>query len=180
MPFKTFNNWLFDGRKDTPIPRPKTNDEGKVVTPDILKYNSPITHTFVIAMFLRNGALNHYLDTYFNNISLRYLSREDIFKFIKKCVIDFKIKKRDVMFYKRRARHMLYEKLRERMPYLKNDDVLLLCDIVENSDNKDAVFDSLGLEIPKKTKLKKTKKLKVKKISLDKFLSEHFSTFDVK
>ena len=85
MPYKLFNSWLFDGKKNSPIPRSE-----KV---DILKYNSPITHTFVISLFLRNGPLNYYLDENFNNIGLRYLTREDLFKFVKKCVIDFKIKK---------------------------------------------------------------------------------------
>lgn len=179
MPFRTFNNWLFDGKKDSPIPRPRKDENGKIVVPDILKYNSPITHTFVISLFLRNGLLNRYLDEHFNNIGVRYLTREEILKFVKKCVMDFKIKKRDIMFYKRRARRMLYEKIRERMPILKNDDVLLLCDIIENSDNKEAIFDSLGLEKPKKSKLKKAKKMKSEKITLDKFLGEHFSMIDV-
>lgn len=179
MPFRTFNNWLFDGKKNSSIPRPRKDETGKVIVPDILKYNSPITHTFIISLFLRNGPLNHYLDEYFNNIGVRYLTREEILKFAKKCVIDFKVKKRDIMFYKRRSRRMLYDKIRERMPILKNDDVSLLCDIIEKSDNKDAIFDSLGLEKPKKSKLKKEKKTKTKKITLDEFLAEHFSMIDV-
>jgi len=179
MPFRTFNNWLFDGKKNSPIPRPRKDDTGKIIVSDILKYNSPITHTFVISLFLRNGPLNHYLDEHFNNIGVRYLTREELLKFTKKCVMDFRIKKRDIMFYKRRARRMLYDNIRERMPLLKNDDVVLLCNIIEESDNKDAIFDSLGLEKPKKSKLKKEKKMKVEKITLNKFLAEHFSTIDV-
>lgn len=178
MPFKTFNNWLFDGRRDTKIPKPKKDDNGKITTPDILKYNSPITHTFVISMFLKHGPLNKYLDTYFNDINLRYLSREELFYFIKRCVRDFRITRRDTTFYPRQPRVLLYEKLREKLPYLKNDDLYLLCDIVEKSDERDTVFDTLGLEKPKKTKLKKQKKIKSEKISLKKLLDEHFSTID--
>jgi len=170
MPFRTFNNWLFDGIKDSPIPKPKNGV-------DILKYNSPITHTFLVAMFLRNGYLNSYLNKYFNDINLRYLSKEELFKFIKKCVIDFRIKKRDIVYYPRRTKQILYEKLREKIPTLKNDDILLLCEIIEKSNNKDAIFESLNLEKPKKRsmKTKKSKKDKTKKISLEDFLSEHFS-----
>lgn len=175
MPFKTFNSWLFDGRKDSPIPKPKTNDKGKVITPDILKYNSPITHTFLTSMFLRNGPLNYYLNKYFNDINLRYLQRDELMKFIKRCVMDFRINKREIVFYPRKARHMLYEKLREKIPLLKNDDISLLCDIIEKSNNKKAIFDSLGLNIPKKKNMKKPKKIKSKKISLKDFLNEHFS-----
>ena len=169
-PFKVFNSWLFDGRKNSPIPKSE-----KV---DILKYNSPITHTYVIALFLRNGLLNHYLDKYFNNISLRYLTREELLKFIKKCVLDFKVKKSDLVFYKRRARRVLYDKLREKMPFLKNDDILLLCDIIENSEIKDAIYDSLDLQKPKKSKLKKARKVESKKTNLKDFIEEHFSMVD--
>ena len=180
MPFKTFNNWLFDGRKDTPIPKPKTNDDGKVIVPDILKYNSPITHTFVLAMFLKHGPLNHYLNEYFNNINVRYLNRDELFLFIKKCVLQFKIQKSQITYYPRRPRVILYEKLRDKMALMKNDDINLLCDIVEASDNKEAVYDSLGMDKPKKTRLKKAKKLKVKKTSAAVFLKHHFSIIKLK
>jgi hypothetical protein len=180
MPFRTFNSWLFDGQKNTPIPKPKTNDDGKVIMPDILKYNSPITHTFVLAMFLKHGPLNYYLNEYFNNMNVRYLSREELFIFIKKCVQQFKIQKSQITFYPRQQKVILYEKLRDRVPLLKNDDIYLLCDLVEKSDNKDAIYDSLGMDMSKKTKLKKAKKLTSKKITLKKFLSDHFSTIKLK
>lgn len=178
-PYQAFNQWLFDGQRDSPIPKEKTDDKGKITIPDITKYNSPIHHTYVISLFLRNGQLNYYLNKHFNNINLRYLSREDILLFIKKCVYDFNIKKRDLMFYKRPARKMLYEKLREKVPEFKNDDISLLCDIVENSDNRDAVYDSLDLEKPKKQKIKKAKKIKSEKMPLNELLNKHFSTIDV-
>ena len=170
MPFKTYSNWLFDGQRNSPIPK------GKV---DILKYNSPISHTFVVSMFLKHGPLNSYLNKYFNDINLRYLTKEELFKFMKRCVLDFKVTRRDVTYYPRRARQILYEKLREKMSTLKNDDVLLLCEVVEKSDNTDAIFESLGLDKPKKKTLKKQKKTDIKKISLDDFLKEHFSIIEL-
>jgi hypothetical protein len=172
MPFKTYNNWLFDGQRNTPIPKAKNGI-------DILKYNSPISHTFVVSMFLKHGPLNSYLNKYFNDINLRYLTKEELFKFIKKCVLDFKVKKRDITYYPRRAKQVLYETLRERIPTLKNDDILLLCEIIEKSDNKDSIFESLNLEKPKKKRLKKGKKKTAKKITLDEFLNEHFSIIDL-
>jgi len=131
-------------------------------------------------MFLKHGPLNQYLNEYFNNMNVRYLSREELFIFIKKCVQQFKIQKSQITFYPRQQRVILYEKLREKMAILKNDDVYLLCDLVEKSDNKDAIFDSLGLDKPKKTKLKKAKKLKSEKITLKTFLNDHFSTIKLK
>lgn len=168
MPFRTYNNWLFDGQRNTPIPRTDKLD--------ILKYNSPITHTFVVSMFLRNAYLNSFLDTYFNDINLRYLTKEELFKFIKKCVMDFKIKKRDIVYYPRRQKDILFDKLRERIPTLKNDDILLLCEIIDKSENKNSVFESLGMEKQKKRKISSKKSNKKKdKIPLSEFLNEHFS-----
>ncbi len=168
MPFKTFNTWLFDGNIKSPIP----------TTKDVLKYNSPITHTFVLSLFLRNGKLNHYLNDYFNNINLRYLQKEELFYFIKRCVIDFRIKKRDIVFYPRMAKNKLYDKLREKTPILKNGDISLLCDIIDKSEDKNMVYQALDIEKPKKQKVR-TKKIKKKKITLQDFLSEHFSIMKV-
>jgi len=170
MPFRTFNNWLFDRNKLSPIPLPKNGV-------DILKYNSPITNTFVLSLFMRNGSLNQYLNEYFNNMGLRYLSREELFKFIKKCVHDFKVTRRDTVFYKFRRQDKLYNILREKFPQFKNNDVTLLCELIEKSDDKEAIYQSLGFDMPKKKKLKTGKKrVKKSKISLKEFMAQHFST----
>ncbi len=174
MPFKTFNNWLFDGNRTTPIPDPK----GGI---DILKYNSPITNTFVLSLFMRNGSLNHYLNEYFNNMGLRYLTREELFKFIKKCVMDFRVKRRDTVFYKFRRQDKLYSILRDKFPQFKNNDITLLCELIEKSDDKKAIYSSIGLETPEKKKLKTGKKtVREGKVSLKVFLAEHFSILQEK
>ena len=170
MPYKTFSNWIFDGSLTSPIPKP----QGDI---DILKYNSPITHTFVLQMFMRNGSLNHYLDKYFNDINVRYLSKEELFLFIKKCVIDFRVRKSDIVYYQYRAKNKLYDALRDKIPDLKNNDISLLCDIIEKSSDKDTIYSSLGLEKPpKKQKVKiGEKKIEKEKISLADLLEKHFS-----
>jgi len=173
-PYKLFNKWLFDGSLKTSIPLPKFDNEGKVLVPDLLKYNSPISHTYLIKIFVRNGPLNHYLNTYFNNISLRYLSKEDLFKFIKKAVIDFRVKQRDITFFPYKQKDVLFEKLRSKLPILNNNDLSLLCDLVMKSSDKGLIYATLGLEKPKKKKIRQTKR-KVRKKSLNEFLQEHFS-----
>jgi len=71
---------------------------------------------------------------------------------------------------------MLYERLREKFPLYKNDDINLLCDIVENSPKREAIYNSLGLEKPQKRKITRTKKEKqTKKISVKNLLGDHFS-----
>ena len=164
--YKTFHSWLFDQNLRSEFPNPEV----------LLKYNSPITHTYVLSLFVLNAKLNHFLNEYFNNVGVRYLDKEELFKFIKKCVIDFRVRRGDLVFYPRKERFKLYEALRERMPFLKNDDVFLLCDIVDRSDLKEGVYQALDLEKPKKFKVKKAdKKNKNEKVSLPAFLEEHFS-----
>ena len=175
MPYKTFSNWLFDGSRTSPIPPPKDGI-------DILKYNSPITHTFALQLFLRHGPLNFYLDQYFNNIGARYLSKEDLFLFLKQCVLDFRVMKRDTVFYPYKAKNKLFDVLREKLPQLKNHDVDLLCDLIERSDDRDHVYDTLGLSKPPKKEKIKIGKKKVnqnKKTSVKEFLEKHFSTMDM-
>jgi len=169
-PYKIFNTWLFDGSKTSPIPPAR----GKV---DILKYNSPITHTYILSLFMRNNSLNKYLDEYFNNINLRYIPKEELFKFIKKCVQDFRVRRNQTVFYKFQRQNKLYGILRDRFPQLKNNDVSLLCELIEKSEEKEAIYNSLGMEVPKKKKIKTgVKKPKKGKIPLKSFLAEHFST----
>lgn len=168
--YTVFYSWLFDGQKTSPIPPPKDDI-------DLLKYNSPITNTFILPLFMRNGNLNYYLNSYFNNMGLRYMSREDVFKFIKKCVFDFKIKRRDVIFYKFSYQDKLYTVLRDKFPQFKNDDITLLSEIINKSKDKQVIWESLGLKLPVKKKLKRgNKKIQKKNISLKIFLTEHFST----
>ena len=171
--YKTFYSWLFDGNIKSEIPKPKMKED-KVIVPDILKYNSPINHTFVVKLFLKNGSLNHYLDQYFNNIGLRYLEKEDFFKFIKKCIIDFKVNRKTIPYFKFKRETKIFNELKKKVPLLKNDDVYLLCDIIEKSDEKEAIYNSLGLEKPSK---KRTTK-KDKNITSTEFLENNFSIIE--
>ncbi len=175
MPFKTFFNWLFDDSINSEIPKPKLNEEGKVLIPDILKYNSPITHTYVISLFLNSPELNHFLNKKFNNINLRYLEKKELFLFIKKCVIDFRIKRNMMLYKPYKKQEELFKGLRSKIPLLKNDDIELLSDLCLKlpDEEKDEIYSGLGLlkEKPVKTKIKKeTKKKQKNKISKDDFL----------
>ena len=62
------------------------------------------------------------------------------------------------------------------MPHFKNNDVELLTEMIEKSDEKDAVYNTLGIEVPKKRKIRTGKKIS-KKLSLKKLLEEHFSIY---
>jgi hypothetical protein len=178
MPFKTYYNWLFDGNKDSPIPAPRTDDNGKVIVPDILKYNSPITNQYVISVFLKNLHLNKYLDQYFNNSNIYALPREELLYFIKQCVLEFRVGRYDTVYYKRNYPDKLYVELEKRYPQLKSFEIDFLCQKIKTSKDRDHMYHSLGLELPKKQKIK-TKKKKVIKKSLKDFMAENFSMIEI-
>jgi len=168
MPFKTFNNWIFDGRKDSDIPTPSGD---KAI--DITKYNSPITHTFVISLFLRNGNINKYLNKYLNNVGIRYISKQELFHFIKKVVQECNVKKYDLMYYERPEKNQLFDKLRDKLSVLKDDDISLLVEQITSSPSSTAIYESLGLQAPKRKKFRKQKG-EVGSVSLEEFLRKNF------
>jgi len=154
MPFKTFNNWLFDGNFKSRIP----TGEG---VPDLLKYNSPITNQYMITMFINQGKLNHFLNEYFNNMGLYYLEKEEFMRFMKKCVVDFKIQRKNIPYIPIQRNGKLFDALRKKISILKSHDVNLLAEIVDKLENKDQIYYSLGLE-----KMEPVKKIKgIKKIT---------------
>jgi len=71
----------------------------------------------------------------------------------------------------------LFDILRLKFPYLKKDDVYLLIDGIDRSDDKEGIYHALGIEEPKKRKIKTGKKVKKIKMPLKDFLEEHFSLY---
>ena len=166
MPFKTFFNWAFDGNIKTPIP----SGEG---VPDILKYSSPINANFLMRSFVTHGKLNFYLNKYLNNMGVRYIDKEDLFFFIKQCILDFKIKRKDIHFINWDRTGALFTKISKKFPLLKKDEIKIICDVIDKSEEKESIYRSLGLDKKKVTKEKKKKKPKAK-ISSKNFIAQHF------
>lgn len=166
-PYQVFWNWCFDGNKDSPIPMQDV----------LLKYNSPITQQFLLKSFVRHAKLNNYLNDWVNNLSIYYIERDELFLFFKRCIQDFKVKRKDIQFVKYQPRQILVEKLRSKFPTLKVYDVELLSFIIQKSKERDSIYSALGMEKPKKQKLKKVKRVKK---TLAKFLKENFTKVQVK
>jgi hypothetical protein len=177
IPFRTFIDWAFDGSPDTPIPKPEVDSAGNVITPDILKPSGPLNQRYVISMFMKNPKMCLYLNKHFNNINLWYVDKETLFKFLKRAILDFKMRRGDLLFMKsKRSKDKLVEKLIEKFPLLKTDDIRLLADVVENSSQKSAIYHSFGLKKPSKRKVKKEKgnKKTGAKTSAKNFLKKNF------
>ncbi len=164
--YKTFFNWAFSGNIKEPIPKGEN-------IPDILSYKSPIHATFLLKTFVNNAKLNYYLNKYLNNIGIRYIDKKDLFFFIKQCIIDFKVKRKDIHYTSWTRQSALYNKIDNKFPLLKKDEILLFCEQIDKSDDKESIYRSLGID-KKEFKKKKTKKRTVTKIRAKEFIAQHF------
>lgn len=164
--FYDFFNWLYDKNLKSELPN---KDE-------LLKYNSPITPVFLMKVFINSPKIVMFFDQYINNVNSWYVDKEEFFRFFKKCIIDFKIQKDSQLYYQQTRKNELFEKLRSKISILKNDDLMLLCEIVERNKDKDAIYSSLGITKAQKTK---TKKEKGDKVSFQEFIDINFSIIEI-
>lgn len=168
--FKTFFGWLFDGKRNSEIP-----DKG-----NLLRYNSPITPMYLLRLFTNNGELNFFLNQYFNNMGLLYLDKEEFFKFIKQCVIDYKVKRNSIPFISFKKDSKIFEELRKRFPLLKSNDILLFSSLIDKDPERDSIYRTLGLSEIKKEKINKTEQKDHEKITVEEFIQKNFSVVYIK
>lgn len=163
--FQIYYNWLFDNNLKSQIPE------------ILLESSTPINHQYAISVFLGNQILNKYLNEYFNNINLWYISKEDLFIFLKKCVRDFNINRRNLTYISWKKDTKIIEILSSKFPQLKSFEILQLCDNIEKSGEKDSIYNALGLD--KEEKVKKNKKSKNQskdRETVQDFLNKNFRT----
>ncbi len=164
-PYAMFWNWIFDGKKNSPIPHQEI----------LLKYNSPINCTYLMRSFINNSKLNLYMNTHMNNIGLRYIQLEDLFIFIKQAVKDFRVKRKSIHNISWERKTILYGKVKQKCPLLKGHEISLFCDLIDKSPKKDSIYSSFGIEKPKKEK----KKQKSTKIGVKKFIAQNFNLHEL-
>ena len=161
MAYRSFFRWMFDGNLDSPLPSYVDARKGKIL---VSSNASPITQHFLVKLFINNGSLNQYFDKYLNNIYLWSIDKEELMFFVKECAYNFKIPRSSIPFLPRKqAKTKLFQALSRKLPLLKNFELDYLCDIVDKSPNKNAIYASLNLGKPAKTKITKRKRKKSKK-----------------
>ena len=155
MAYKSFFNWMFDGNLESPLPTYVDARKGKV---SVSSSTSPITQHFLVKLFINNGELNQYFDKYLNNVYLWSIDKEELMLFVKRCAYDFKVSRRSIPFLPRKqAKTKLFQALSQKLPLLKSFEVDYLCDIVDKSPHKNAIYASLNLEKPAKSARTKSK-----------------------
>tara|TARA_R110000824_G_scaffold266054_5_gene454999 strand:- start:317 stop:826 length:510 start_codon:yes stop_codon:yes gene_type:complete len=159
-PYTILNRWLYDGSKSTPLPEELAT--GYAIGQTILLYHFQQSEHIV------------YLSEMFNNYSLYTMPKEDVFKMLKDCVQRTGFKPRFIAHTKE-TKSKVSKALKKHHPYLDQDDVNLLTDLIESRDDKESLYETLGVWDRKPRKKKLTKKEKdqfaktvAKKIEKDK------------
>lgn len=140
-PYTILNNWLYDGNRNTEIPDEIVKD--KSIGSQYLLY------------FFQGSPYLHYLNSIFNNFGIYQLDRLEIFKFIKLSIQLSGYRPKYLPRF-RENKSKLGNELKKKYPYLKYDDVNLLVSYIDESDDKDLIYEMFGLV--NSFKKRKTKK----------------------
>ena len=166
--YTLLNKWFYDGSKTTEIPE------------DVIKDKS-IGQMYLLYYF-QGSSYGLVIDKMFNNYGIFAMDRRDIFVFMKQCIT---LSGYRPPFVKRgsKSKSKLVDVLRLKYPYIKREETFMLVENIDNSDEKDAVYEMFGFYKPKKKKTTKAEKKVMEKeaevqkkdeVSLDS-LMENFS-----
>lgn len=155
-PYKLLNNWLFDGNRDSEIPKEVL--EAHNISNLILLYHFQVSRYII------------FINKMFNNYGLFAMKKEDVLKFLKTCVSKTNYRPPFILSEKD-AKVKISKILSRKYPYLKRGDISILIDYIDSSDDKNSIYEMLGLYKPKKKKTtkKQLKELQKENISLGKF-----------
>lgn len=139
-PYTLLNNWLLDNNKDSIIPEDLVND--KTIGPQYILY------------FFQGSIYQPFISNLFNNYGVFQLDRLEVFKLVKQAVRLSGFRQKYIKRFTE-SKTKLSKSLKSQYPYLKYDDVNLLVDKIEESDDRETIYEMLGLSVPKKVKTSK-------------------------
>jgi DNA repair photolyase len=99
-------------------------------------------------------------------------------KFLKKSVYDMRLGRNSISYISnKKTKTDMIDVVEPYFPFLKKYEIADIVDKIENSDDKDSIYESLGLNKYKKDKIKKkteSVKKEKKKQTVQEFLNENF------
>ena len=167
--WEEFLDWLFDGDINSGIPQ------------HLAKYNSKIHHLYAIRIFRNNKNLNNYLNKYLNIYDLFSLDKEELFYFLKKCVVDFGVNRRTIPWlggYKE-YKNKTFDKIKNKYPLLKPEEIDIFNDFINNSPNSENIKVSLGIIDDHKKENIKNKTKNKERYPLVNLVRENFAWIDL-
>ena len=146
--YTILNRWLHDGSLSTQIPVEVVKDKSIGQT-YLLYYFQSSSHGMVISKL-------------FNNYGLFQMDRVEVFKFLKQSIMLSGYKPPFVKNTPKRKSKLL-DILKQKHPFMKRDEIFMLINIIDNSDEKDRIYEMFGLYDPKKKKVTKAQQKKILK-----------------
>jgi len=148
--YTLLNRWLFDGSATTSIPV------------DVVKDKS-IGQSYLLYYF-QSSHYNLYINSIFNNYNLFALNRLEIFSFLKQCI---SMSGYRPPFIKKAPKktNKLVKVLIDKYPFLKREEIFMMIDFIDGSDEKDSIYEMFGFYKPKKKKVTKAEKKRMEKES---------------
>ncbi len=139
-PYTLLNKWLYDGSENSILPK-EVIEAREIGSQYILWY-------------FKNSIYNVYINKHFNNFEIYKLDKETVLLFLKRAIIDTGFKPQ-FMPRQKSTSTKIGKILKLRYPYFKKDDVNLLVSLIDDSEEKDQIYETLGLYAPKKKKTTK-------------------------
>ena len=143
--YTILNRWLYDGSTSTKIPEEIEKDKS-ISQMYILYYFRPSPYGLVISKLL-------------NNWGIFSLDRLEVFQFMKQCIMLTGYKPPFIQKVPAK-KNKISGMLKEKYPYLKNEEIFMMIDIIDKSDEKDRIYEMFGIYSPSKKKLTKAQKEK--------------------
>ena len=139
-PIQRVMSWVKDGNLKNTFPR------------DLEKERS-LSPIFILTHFLQSPAYFIFVNKVFNNYGLFYLSTKDAFKQLKEMYYYSRYQSYGTKKNPKNTENKLIDILKNKYPFLKKEEVVMLVEFIDNSDDKDVIYEQFGI---KNVKTKKT------------------------
>ncbi len=146
--YTLLTRWLYDGSKTTVIPEAVVKDKS-------------ISQLYLLYYF-QSSHYNLYINDTFNNYGIFSLDRLEIFHFLKECI---QLSGYRPPFVKRggKPKSKMVDVLKLKYPFLKKEEIFMMVELIDVSDEKDAIYEMFGFYKPKKKKVTKAEKKRMEK-----------------
>lgn len=157
-PYTILMNWMKDGNLNSPYPKELEN-------------NRSISPTYLLSYFLSHPIYFIYINDVYNNFNLFYVNIKDIMKTMKE-IIHYT---RYSYFSKKKSQpkeNGLVDILKKRFPYYKKEEILMVVNFIDNSEDKDVVYEMFGLNNVSKVKKLTKKEIKERQTKINNIVSK--------
>ena len=144
--FTILMNWVRDGNLKSEFPKQLENS----------KALSPV---FFLMYFVQNPNYFIYINKVFNKVDVFKLKSVDIYKTFKEIIHFTRYNSYSKKAVKNKE-NPLIDLLKKKFPYYKREEILMAVNIIDNSDDKDVIYEMFGINNVSKVKKLTQKQIK--------------------